>query len=105
MVELTERLVGKGCDVKIYDPNVTFSRLIGANRAYMNQHLPHLAYLLEDDVDIVVEHSEVLVVGTRESEVVAAIDRAPEGSLVVDLVRLPDADSRRSSSGYVALGW
>lgn len=105
MVELAERLIGKGCDLRIYDPNVALSRLIGANRAYINERLPHLADLLTDDIDAVVGHGEVLVVGTRDEAVVSALDRAPEGTVVVDLVRLPGASERRLTDAYLGIGW
>src|SRR4051812_30627384 len=65
MVELAERLVGKGCDVKIYDENVTLSRLMGSNKAHIDERLPHLAELLTDDLEAVANHGEVLVVGTK----------------------------------------
>ena len=51
MVELAERLIGKGYDVRIYDPNVALSRLIGANRAYIEEHLPHIGELLTGDIE------------------------------------------------------
>ena len=105
LVELTERLIGKGCDVRIYDPNVALSRLIGANRTYINDRLPHLAELLTDDLETVLNHGEVLVVGTRDPSVVAAVDEKPEGTIVVDLVRLPQVESRRRQGDYLGIGW
>ena len=51
MVELVERLLGKGHDIRIFDHNVNLSRLVGANRAYLFERLPHIASLLEDNVD------------------------------------------------------
>ena len=90
MVELAERLIGKGFDVKIHDATVVLSRLIGANRTYIRQQLPHIGDLLTDDVDAVLDHGEVLIAGSREPEVVDAIARAGSDKLVVDLVRLPE---------------
>ena len=43
MVELVERLLGKGHDIRIFDRNVNLGRLVGANRAYIYQQLPHIA--------------------------------------------------------------
>ena len=51
MVELAERLIGKGFDVKIHDANVALSRLIGANRAFIDERLPHIGEVLVDDID------------------------------------------------------
>jgi GDP-mannose 6-dehydrogenase len=42
-VELVERLLGKGFAVRIYDPDVDPSKMVGSNLAYINVHLPHLA--------------------------------------------------------------
>ncbi|MGE3285934.1 MAG: nucleotide sugar dehydrogenase [Pseudonocardia sp.] len=104
LVELCERLVGKGYSVKIYDAHVALSQLVGANREYIERHLPHLQELLTDSVDEVLAHAEVLVVGTTEPAVLAALEAAGERP-VIDLVRLPDAAARRGRKGYVGLGW
>ena len=105
MVELAERLLGKGFDARIYDANVVLSRLTGANGAYIRQQLPHIGDLLTDDVDEVLDHGEVLIVGTREPRVVDAIARAGSDRFVVDLVRLPDAGTLRGTPNYQGIGW
>jgi GDP-mannose 6-dehydrogenase len=105
MVELTERLIGKGFHVKIYDATVMLSRLTGANRTYIRQQLPHLGELLTDDVDAVLDHGEVLIIGSREPRVVEAIARAGADRLIIDLVRLPDAGQLRGAPNYQGIGW
>jgi GDP-mannose 6-dehydrogenase len=105
MVELSERLIGKGFDVKIYDANVALSRLVGANRAFISQRLPHLEQLLVDNVDALLEHAEVLVAGSRTPEIVDALARSSSSQLVVDLVRLPDADEKRGRANYRGIAW
>ncbi|MFG3257381.1 nucleotide sugar dehydrogenase [Streptomyces sp. NPDC048172] len=104
LVELAERLFGKGYDLRIHDANVSLSRLMGANREYIETRLPHLAQLLADSVDEVLEHSEVCLVGTRDPAVLAALPHG-EGPVIVDLVRLPDAETRRTEKGYLGLAW
>ncbi|WP_416973809.1 nucleotide sugar dehydrogenase [Streptomyces sp. 4F14] len=104
LVELAERLFGKGYDLKIYDANVSLSRLLGANREYIETRLPHLAQLLADSVEEVLDHAEVCLVGTRDPDVLAALPHG-EGPVIVDLVRLPDAEMRRAEPGYVGLAW
>ena len=114
LVELCERMLGKGYDLRIYDPAVVESALLGANRAFIEAHLPHLRDLLVDDVAEVVAHAEVLVVGKADDQVRAALGDAADGGTgptvgptvpVIDLVRLPDAARRRQQEGYVGLAW
>ncbi|MFJ6700070.1 nucleotide sugar dehydrogenase [Streptomyces sp. NPDC091272] len=104
LVELAETLLGKGYDLRIYDANVSLSRLLGANREYIETRLPHLAQLLADSVDEVLAHAEVCLVGTRDPAVLAALPHG-EGPVLIDLVHLPDADARRAEQGYVGLAW
>jgi GDP-mannose 6-dehydrogenase len=105
MVELAERLIGKGFDVKIHDANVALSRLVGANRAYIDERLPHIGDVLVDDVDEVLDHGDVLIAGSRVPEVADAIARRRPAQLVIDLVRLPDCERLRETAHYRGIGW
>lgn len=105
MVELTERLLGKGFDVKVYDANVALSRLVGANRVYVADRLPHIGEILSDDVAEVCDHGEILIVGSATPEIVDALGRAGMHKLVVDLVRLPNAERLRGLANYRGIGW
>jgi GDP-mannose 6-dehydrogenase len=105
MVELAERLIGKGFDVKIHDANVALSRLVGANRAYIGERLPHIGEVLVDDIGEVLEHGEVLIAGSRVAEVADALARRESHQLVIDLVRLPDAEQLRGTANYRGIGW
>lgn len=104
LVELAERLLGKGYDLRIYDANVSLSRLMGANREYIEQRLPHLDQLLSSSVDDVFGHAEVCVVGCLDPAVLAVLDHSGD-RVIIDLVRLPDAEARRAEQGYVGLAW
>ncbi|WP_342660670.1 GDP-mannose 6-dehydrogenase [Rhodococcus ruber] len=105
MVELAERLIGKGFDLKIFDADVALSRLTGSNQAFLDHRLPHIGSALTDDPDEVLAHGEVLIAGSRDDRTVAALDRAGADRMIVDLVRLPDAEDRRRGGGYVGTGW
>lgn len=105
MVELAERLIGKGYDVLIYDANVALSRLMGANRAFIEERLPHIGQLLTGDIADVLAHGEIFIAGTKEPDVVAAIDGIGPDHTVIDLVRLPGAELRRNEPGYLGIGW
>jgi GDP-mannose 6-dehydrogenase len=105
LVELAERLVGKGFDLKIFDANVALSRLVGANQAYISQKLPHLGDLLVDDIDAVLQHGEILIVGSKTDQVIDAVRRSSPQQLVIDLVRLPDAAQLRGRENYRGIAW
>ncbi|MFD9959200.1 nucleotide sugar dehydrogenase [Amycolatopsis sp. NPDC058986] len=104
LVELAERLLGKGYDLKIYDANVSLSRLMGANREYIESRLPHLGQLLAGSIGEVLAHADVCLVGSSDA---AVADALPHGGdqVLIDLVRLPDAATRRNEKGYVGLAW
>ena len=64
-VELAERLIGKGYDLRIYDPSIHLPSLTGTNREYIEEHLPHLKQLLAETAGEVVEHAETCIVASR----------------------------------------
>jgi GDP-mannose 6-dehydrogenase len=103
-VELAERLIGKGYDLRIYDPSIHVPSLTGTNREYIEEHLPHLKQLLRDTPEEVVEHSETCVVASRHAEVTRALAHA-DGRLIVDLVRLPNADDLERRAEYHGVAW
>jgi GDP-mannose 6-dehydrogenase len=88
VVELVERLLGKGHEIRIFDRNVNLSRLVGANRAYIYQHLPHIAKLMVDHVDQVINHGGAIVIGNRDRYFSDVIGRLNMSQRVVDLVRI-----------------
>ncbi len=104
MVYLAETLLGKGYEIKIYDENVALARLMGANKAYIEQVIPHISSLMCDSLEEVVEHAEVLVIGNRGERFGEAIARSFNGHHVIDLVRIPtELDSVGQS--YQGICW
>jgi GDP-mannose 6-dehydrogenase len=90
LVVMAERFIGKGLKLKIYDPEVSLSRLVGANRRYIEETIPHIASLMCEQLAPVIDESEVLVVGLRTDRVVGELQaRGRADQLVLDLVRLP----------------
>jgi GDP-mannose 6-dehydrogenase len=87
MVALVETLIGKGCDVRILDPNVVMARLRGANRQYIEHEIPHIASLLCDGVEGLVEHADVLVIGADCADADRVLAAARPGQAIVDLTR------------------
>ena len=69
MVQLVETLYGKGYTLKVYDPNLVLDRLVGSNRAYLEERLPHISALLAETLAEVVEWAEVVVIWSTAAEV------------------------------------
>jgi GDP-mannose 6-dehydrogenase len=88
IVILAEALLGKGFSLCIYDKNVSIARLVGTNKDYINQQIPHLSSLLCDSIDEVLSTSDVIVVGNAAPEFAEALTRARKDQIVFDLVRV-----------------
>ncbi|HVR50860.1 MAG TPA: nucleotide sugar dehydrogenase [Pseudorhodoferax sp.] len=94
LVTLAEQLIGKGMQLSVYDPEVHLAKLLGANRRYIENHLPHIGELLQADIRQVIAESEVLVLGLTGQQVfdaVAANVRADQW--VLDLVNMPGREA------------
>lgn len=65
MVHLVKRLLGEGCQIRIWDPNVSLGQLIGSNRQFIQEAIPHIGSLLRGDVREVADHADVLVIASR----------------------------------------
>ncbi|HQC94971.1 MAG TPA: nucleotide sugar dehydrogenase [Aquabacterium sp.] len=101
LVTLAEQLIGKGMSLSIYDPEVHLAQLLGANKRYVETHLPHIGQLLQADLATVIGGAEVLVVGLTEARVYEALAaHCRPDQLVIDLVNLPNrADIRARITG------
>ena len=91
LVTLAEQLIGKGMQLAIYDPEVHLASLLGANRNFIEKHLPHIGQMMRADLAEVINESEVLVIGLSGqaiAETLASSCRAEQ--VLLDLVRLPN---------------
>lgn len=88
-VTLVERLIGKGFNLRIYDKNVHLSRLLGANRAYIEGAIPHIADILSDDMDAVLGHGDLIIIGNPAPEFKFLGAKVRADQKVLDLARIP----------------
>jgi GDP-mannose 6-dehydrogenase len=102
-VELTERLIGKGYDLRIYDGNVSLARIHGANRDYILTRIPHISRLMVSSIEAVLEHGGTIVVGNATPEFRDVPRRLSESQVIIDLVRI--CDSRTVSGVYEGICW
>jgi GDP-mannose 6-dehydrogenase len=85
-VELAEMLIGKGFDLSIYDRNVEYARVHGANKDYIESKIPHVSSLLNSDLDDVVAKADIIVLGNSDERFAQLAKQAPNGKRVIDLV-------------------
>jgi GDP-mannose 6-dehydrogenase len=103
MIEVIERLLGKGYDLLIYDKNVHIASLVGANRDFILNRVPHISRLMVDRVDAILEHAQTIVIGNKDPEFADVPNRLRDGQSVVDLVRI--SAQRSGDGGYDGICW
>jgi GDP-mannose 6-dehydrogenase len=103
MIEVIERLVGKGYELKIYDRNVNMASLIGANRDFILNRIPHISRLMVEEIGEVLEHAETIVIGNNDPEFRSVPKRLRQGQTMVDFVRI--SNERSSNGHYDGICW
>jgi GDP-mannose 6-dehydrogenase len=106
IVQLVETLIGKGLKVRIYDNNVSLSKLIGGNKAFVEQVLPHISSMMSDSMDDVVECSDVIVVShDLKDDGERFTDLLKPHQLVIDLVKIATSQSHPATYEYQGICW
>ena len=103
MVELIERLIGKGYELRVYDRNVNLAKLVGANRDYILNRIPHIAALMVDSMNDAMSGADIIVIGNGDPEFREVPGRLEPGQTVVDLVRVNDETV--SGGSYDGICW
>ena len=103
VIEVIERLIGKGHDLRIYDKNVKLAKLVGANRDFILNRIPHISRLMVDDVDAVLKHAQTVVIGNNDPEFRQVPARLREDQYLVDFVRVVPGKSRNGK--YDGICW
>lgn len=102
MVTLIETLIGKGYEVLVYDKSVNLSNLLGKNKEFINSHIPHIYKLIRDQIEDIIDYSDVIVIGNKSSEFKSALHYNPDKT-IIDLVRIDNA--KTTEKGYVGICW
>lgn len=88
VIEVIERLIGKGYDLRIYDRNVNIAALVGANRDFILNRIPHISRLMAPSVEAVLAHAQTVVIGNQDPEFRQIQEKLREDQCLVDLVRI-----------------
>ena len=103
-VIMAERFIGKGLTLCIYDPQVNIARLIGANRRFIEESIPHIASLMTSDLETLIKEADVLVVAMKSPEVLAALQaHSRPDQLLLDIALLPNRDAFQAQ--YLGMCW
>ncbi|HEU4601599.1 MAG TPA: nucleotide sugar dehydrogenase [Steroidobacteraceae bacterium] len=104
LVIMAERFIGKGLPLCIFDPSVNVARLIGANRRFIQESIPHIASLMTENLEELVQKSDVLVVAMKTPEVLAALQKHTRADqILLDIAVLPDRSAFRAQ--YQGVCW
>ena len=104
VLDIIERLLGKGLDVKIYDKNVHFSQLMGANKDFILNKIPYISKFITDDYMQVIKKSELIVVVNNSAEFKNILSAAPEETIIYDLVNI-HFKGRTDRKSYIGVSW
>lgn len=104
LVTLAERFIGKGLKLRIYDPEVNLSRLMGANRRYIEESIPHIGSLMCPSLAEMVRPSDIVIVGLGDRHLLGELaGLTQDHQLVLDLVNMPERQKLRGR--YQGICW
>ena len=103
IIELIERLIGKGYDLRLYDKNVKLASLGGANRDFILNHIPHISRLMAQEMEEVLEFGDTILIGNSDPDFKQVPGRLRSGQRLVDFVRVIEGKS--NDGNYDGIGW
>ena len=103
LIEIIETLIGKGYNLKLYDKNVSLARLMGANKEYIEKHIPHISSLMVDSLDELLEDREVIIIGNKDYQFLRLLSDSRDDQMIFDLVRIGDVKDAREN--YEGVCW
>jgi GDP-mannose 6-dehydrogenase len=105
LVHLVKRLLGEGCNCLIYDQDVVLGRVLGSNRQFIEETIPHIGSLLNSSLAEVIETADVLIIGTRSVPGEKIQAHLKSGTLVLDLVNLEASHRLKNHRLYQGICW
>lgn len=103
LVALIENLIGKGYEVLVYDSNVILSNLLGKNKDYIQEHIPHISKLMKNTKEEVIENSDVIVIGNNSPEFCDITEIVSKEKIIIDLIRINK--SKITEDNYIGICW
>jgi GDP-mannose 6-dehydrogenase len=88
--------------MRIYDKNVSVASLVGANRDFILNRIPHVSRLMVNKIEDVLDFAETIVIGNKDPEFLDTASKVRTGQTIVDFVRIAE---QRSANGYDGICW
>jgi GDP-mannose 6-dehydrogenase len=105
ILDIIERLLGKGYDIKIFDRNVHFSQLLGANKEYILKKIPFISNFVTNNHKEVIDHSEVIVIVNKDAEFHTILGKMNKNDKIIyDLVNM-DLPNKSTLKNYNGIAW
>lgn len=104
IIDIIEQLLGKGISIKIYDKNVHFSNLLGANREFILGKIPYISNFITDDPNEIIQDVDVIIVVNKEEEFKNILNNIPEDKIIYDLVNI-DFENKEKMKNYTGIAW
>jgi GDP-mannose 6-dehydrogenase len=105
LVQLIKRLLGEGCSLQIWDHDVSLGRLVGSNREYIEEVIPHIGSLLQPELAEVIHNAEVVLIGTRAVDRQTIEQEVRPEQIVIDLVNLEKVRRPQGLNQYEGICW
>ncbi|SFO82199.1 GDP-mannose 6-dehydrogenase [Ectopseudomonas composti] len=99
LVELAEMLIGKGYELRIFDSNVEYARVFGANKDYIESKIPHVSSLLCKELDDVVAASDVVIIGNGEPRFADVVKNIGQDKQIIDLIGFMEHATQANKEG------
>ena len=103
IVELIEKLIGKGFNLKIFDEEVSMAKIFGSNKKYIETVIPHISSLISNSINDVINNSELVIIGKKEKTYKAALTEN-DSVYIFDLVKL-FSKNEQPKGNYEGICW
>jgi len=103
MVEIAQTLLGRGYKLRIYDPALNLSALVGANKRVIDTRMPHLASLLCSDLPRAIGRRGLVVVAQKCAPLSELTQVVTPDHVVLDVNSWPEL--KELPSRYVGFCW
>jgi len=87
VITIIEHLIGKGRDIRIFDPHIQLEDIYGSNLSFVVSALPHIGKLLVKSIDNLLSSSDTLVIAQKPSAAILG-QLIASGLPILDLTRL-----------------